>query len=538
MRKRVETVCLWGNDPLLQYDYVGKAQIIMNNQKIRTTYTISLVVLDAFLICVGFIVAYQLRLIIPWPELLQNPVPLSSYFGLMLIQVISIITVLFFYRQYYIPRAISRVDQFYYIFAAVSIGTLMSIAVSTFVFKSDDAIRDLPRTLIIYAWIITIILLMVGRVLHQSMRALLRRRYGIGQDRLLVVGTGDMAQIVVQRILWRPDLGYDLLGIVNGDDVSEISGIPVVGTPEDLPDLIEKYHIDEVIIAMPEKGHRETVRVISYCERGRVSIKTFPDIFQFVTTEATIDDLGGLPLLTVRDFALRGYRLIFKRWIDFLVATIGLIILSPLMLFVAILIKVESPGPVFFVQERMGLDGKPFMMLKFRSMRTDAEKHGPGWTMADDPRQTNIGRLLRQIEVDELPNLINVFLGEMSLVGPRPEQAHYVAQFRKIVPRYMDRHREKGGMTGWAQVNGLRGDTSIMERTKYDLWYSENWSVLLDIKIILRTIWQILDRRNGERLQSQTKPSEVIETHENVPEPVVTNGQQVSTRRSSVKSNN
>ncbi|MBE2221239.1 MAG: undecaprenyl-phosphate glucose phosphotransferase [Anaerolineae bacterium] len=510
----------------------------MNNQKIRTTYTISLVVLDAFLICVGFIVAYQLRLIIPWPELLQNPVPLSSYFGLMLIQVISIITVLFFYRQYYIPRAISRVDQFYYIFAAVSIGTLMSIAVSTFVFKSDDAIRDLPRTLIIYAWIITIILLMVGRVLHQSMRALLRRRYGIGQDRLLVVGTGDMAQIVVQRILWRPDLGYDLLGIVNGDDVSEISGIPVVGTPEDLPDLIEKYHIDEVIIAMPEKGHRETVRVISYCERGRVSIKTFPDIFQFVTTEATIDDLGGLPLLTVRDFALRGYRLIFKRWIDFLVATIGLIILSPLMLFVAILIKVESPGPVFFVQERMGLDGKPFMMLKFRSMRTDAEKHGPGWTMADDPRQTNIGRLLRQIEVDELPNLINVFLGEMSLVGPRPEQAHYVAQFRKIVPRYMDRHREKGGMTGWAQVNGLRGDTSIMERTKYDLWYSENWSVLLDIKIILRTIWQILDRRNGERLQSQTKPSEVIETHENVPEPVVTNGQQVSTRRSSVKSNN
>lgn len=510
----------------------------MNNQKIRTTYTISLVVLDAFLICVSFILAYQLRLVIPWPEPLSNPVPLSSYFGLMLVQVVSIIAVLFFYRQYYIPRAISRVDQFYYIFAAVSIGTLMSVAISTFIFKGDAVIQDYPRTLIIYAWILTIMLLMVGRVIHQMVRRFLRRRYGIGQDRLLVIGTGDMAQVVVQRILYRPDLGYDLLGIVNGDDLQEVYGVPVVGRPEDLPHLIEKYHIDEVIIAMPEKGHRETVRVISYCERGRVSIKTFPDIFQFVTTEASIDDLGGLPLLTVRDFALRGYRLIFKRWIDFLGAGIGLIVLSPLMLFVAILIKLESPGPAFFVQERMGLDGKPFMMLKFRSMRSDAEAHGPGWTMENDPRQTKIGSLLRQIEVDELPNLINVFLGEMSLVGPRPEQAHYVAQFRKIVPRYMDRHREKGGMTGWAQVNGLRGDTSIMERTKYDLWYSENWSVLLDLKIIVRTVWQIIDRRNGERLAAQVKPSEVIATHETKPKAVSANGESVSVSQSVSKSKN
>jgi exopolysaccharide biosynthesis polyprenyl glycosylphosphotransferase len=317
-----------------------------------------------------------------------------------------------------------------------------------------------------------------------------------------------------------------LIGIVNGDDVDELLDVPVLGRPEDLPDLIDNYHIDEVIIAMPEKGHRETVRVISYCERGRVSIKTFPDIFQFVTTEATIDDLGGLPLLTVRDFALRGYMLIFKRWIDFFGSAVGLIFLSPLMLLVAVLIKLESPGPVFFVQERMGLDGKPFLMLKFRSMRTDAEKDGPGWTMENDPRQTKIGRLLRQIEVDELPNLINVFLGEMSLVGPRPEQAHYVAQFRKIVPRYMDRHREKGGMTGWAQINGLRGDTSIVERTKYDLWYSENWSVLLDLKIILRTFWQIIDRNNGRRRPAETRPSEVIATHENGSLPVPANGQQ------------
>jgi FlaA1/EpsC-like NDP-sugar epimerase len=205
----------------------------------------------------------------------------------------------------------------------------MAVAVSTFIFKGDEVIRDYPRAMIIYAWVLTIVLLLFGRVFHQLMRSALRNNFGVGEDKLLVVGTGDMAQVVVQRILWSPQLGYKLIGIVNGDDKKDLLGVPVIGKPEDLPMLIDKHGIDEVIIAMPEKGHRETVRVISYCERGRVSIKTFPDIFQFVTSEATIDDLGGLPLLTVRDFALRGYMLIFKRWIDFTVAALGLVFLSP-----------------------------------------------------------------------------------------------------------------------------------------------------------------------------------------------------------------
>jgi exopolysaccharide biosynthesis polyprenyl glycosylphosphotransferase len=170
----------------------------------------------------------------------------------------------------------------------------------------------------------------------------------------------------------------------------------------------------------------------------------------------------------------------------------GLILFSPLMALTALAIKLESPGPVFFVQERMGLDGKPFLMIKFRSMRQDAERDGPGWTTDNDPRRTKLGALLRRLEMDEMPQFINVFLGEMSLVGPRPEQPYYVNVFQQSVPRYMERHREKSGMTGWAQVNGLRGDTSIVERTKYDLWYTENWSILLDIKILLRTFWQIL----------------------------------------------
>jgi Undecaprenyl-phosphate glucose phosphotransferase len=270
-----------------------------------------------------------------------------------------------------------------------------------------------------------------------------------------------------------------------------VLGVPVLGQPEELPELIDLHRIDEVIIAMPEQGHREVVRVMSYCERGRVSIKVFPDIFQFVASETDIDDLGGLPLLSIRNYAMRGYLLIFKRLMDLVGAVFGLVLFSPLMAFAALAIKLESPGPVFFIQERMGLDGKPFLMVKFRSMRQDAESQGPGWTTDDDPRRTKLGAFLRRIEMDEMPQFINVLLGEMSLVGPRPEQPYYVNLFQQSVPRYMERHREKAGMTGWAQVNGLRGDTSIVERTKYDLWYTENWSILLDLKIILRTLWQI-----------------------------------------------
>ncbi len=482
----------------------------MKTQKIRTIYTISLVILDTILIAAGFILAYKLRVVVDWPEPLATVYPLRSYAGLMVLQIIAIVSMLFFYRQYYIPRAASRVDQVYYIFAAVSIGTLFAVAASTFIFKSNDVILDYPRAMIIYAWVLIILLLILGRIGHQFARAKLRDR-GIGKDRLIIVGTGEMARLIVQRIQWSPQLGYELVGVVNGlDDEADLLGVPVMGTPEDLPELIDKYSIDEVIIAIPEKGHRETVRVMSYCERGRVSIKIFPDVFQYTTNRATIDDLGGLPLLSVRDYALRGYMLIFKRIIDLIGAGAGLVFLSPLMLLVAVGIKLESPGPVFFVQERMGLDGKPFRMIKFRSMRKDAEKHGPGWTTDNDPRQTRLGAFIRRIEIDELPNLINVLLGEMSLVGPRPEQKHYVEQFREKVPRYMERHQEKGGMTGWAQINGLRGDTSIDERTKYDLWYLENWSILLDIKILLRTAWQIVERTNVQKRATAVRPSEIL----------------------------
>ncbi|HHY55568.1 MAG TPA: exopolysaccharide biosynthesis polyprenyl glycosylphosphotransferase, partial [Chloroflexi bacterium] len=290
-------------------------------------------------------------------------------------------------------------------------------------------------------------------------------------------------------------LGYQVIGVVDagkGERALTNLDAPVLGSLVDVPQLIDRYAIDEVIIGLPESSHQDLVNIISLCEREKVGIRVFPDVFQIMASEVTIGDLGGLPLLTIRDVALQGWKLAVKRGMDIVLSGLGLIFLSPFMLLTALLIKLDSPGPVFYSQERMGLDAKPFKIIKFRSMRQDAETDGPGWTTPDDPRKTKLGAFMRRFNIDELPQLVNVFVGDMSLVGPRPERPVYVEQFRQIIPRYMDRHREKAGLTGWAQVNGLRGDTSIVERTKYDLWYIENWSIGLDITILIRTVLQTI----------------------------------------------
>jgi exopolysaccharide biosynthesis polyprenyl glycosylphosphotransferase len=215
----------------------------------------------------------------------------------------------------------------------------------------------------------------------------------------------------------------------------------------------------------------------------------YPDVFQIMASEVQISDLDGLPLLTMRDVALRGWRRTLKRIVDIVISVAALIVLAPLMLALAILVKLESSGSAFYVQERMGLDARPFPILKFRSMRRGAEAGtGAVWARRDDPRRTRLGHFMRRYNLDELPQLINVLLGHMSIVGPRPERPEFVAEFRRHIPRYMERHREKAGITGWAQVNGLRGDTSIEERTKYDLYYIENWSLLFDFKIMTKTV--------------------------------------------------
>ena len=467
-------------------------------QKLNLFLAVSLVALDGLMTALAFFLAYWLRLWINIPSPPVNIQPFPNYLGMMAIQVLTMLTVFFFSRLYHLKRGTSRLDEFSTIFTASSIGNIMSIAFASLLFKNSPLELDYSRGMVVYAWFLTIVLVFLGRVLHNAIRFSLRSR-GVAADKVLIVGTGEVGQIILHKIRNSPRLGYEVVGFIDGTPAQkEMMDVPILGDVDDIPSIIDAYEIDEVIIGLPEASHQEILTVISRCEREKVSIKVFPDVFQIMASEVSIGELGGLPLLTIRDIALRGWKLTLKRAVDLIGSAVGLVVLSPLMMLVSLLVKLDSPGPVFYAQERMGLDARPFWMLKFRSMWEDAEaKTGPVWATKDDPRRTKIGAFIRRFSIDELPQFINVLLGEMSLVGPRPERPVFVEQFRQSIPRYMDRHREKAGITGWAQVNGLRGDTSIAERTKYDLWYTENWSLLLDFKIILRTLIRVFADRNA-----------------------------------------
>jgi Undecaprenyl-phosphate glucose phosphotransferase len=270
---------------------------------------------------------------------------------------------------------------------------------------------------------------------------------------------------------------------------SRARGTPVVGRTAELGSLVDELEIDEVLIAMPDATRQQLLSLVSQCNREGLAIKVFPDVFQIMASEVQISDLDGMPLLTMRDVALRGWRRTLKRVVDIVISVSMLVLLSPLLLVIAVLVKLESRGPAFYVQERMGMDARSFPIIKFRSMSHGAEDEtGAVWARRDDPRRTRLGNFIRAYNLDELPQLINVLLGQMSIVGPRPERPEFVAEFERQIPRYMERHRERAGITGWAQINGLRGDTSIEERTKYDLYYIENWSLLFDFKIMARTM--------------------------------------------------
>jgi Undecaprenyl-phosphate glucose phosphotransferase len=453
----------------------------------RILFVVSLVLTDAAMSLLAFFIAYLIRL---WAR--GSEIGRSDYLLLAGIQLVNTLVVFFFFKFYHRRHAALLMDEVYRLFGAVSVATLLTIAFVSFVFRDTLQIQ---RLMLLLAWAIGIITLTLGRIAHGRVQRVLQRR-GIGAERVLIIGTGEVGRMIVQKIQHTPGLGYRVAGFVEASSAvdtppgAQVMGLPVFGTVENLPKIIEGHGIDEVIIGLPEATHQELVGIVSQCEREKVSIRVFPDVFQIMASEVTISDLGGLPLLTIRDVALRGWKLTLKRIVDMAFSGIFLLVASPFMMLTALLIKIDSPGPVFFAQERMGLDAKPFKMLKFRSMRADAERNGPGWTTKDDPRRTRVGTFIRKTSMDELPQFINVLMGDMSVVGPRPEQPAYVEQFRSSIPRYMERHREKAGVTGWAQVNGLRGDTSIAERTKYDLWYTENWSLWLDFKIILRTAFR------------------------------------------------
>ena len=454
--------------------------------------------LDIALLAAAFLLAHRLDKSLPSTGLIP---PSGRIFIIMLI-VLEVTALVSFNVAglYTLKRGVSRVDEFAKLCSSLSVGVVLALAANSFLLGSRFVYS---RQLLLSGWALAIGFIACGRLLYSGLIGMLRR-HGVTAERAIIVGTGSPARTVLETVRRSPHLGYQVVGFIADDldhaaDEKEALGLPILGTTDCLPVILRKERVDEVLIALAGASQARLVNLVDRCADDPVSITVYPDTFQLITNnELSIGDLGGLPMVQVRTIALRGWNRALKRTLDIAVALGVLISLSPLLLLLALLVKISSPGPVFLVQERVGRDGRPFWCIKFRTMRQDAEAEtGPVWTAPDDPRRTRLGAFMRRFSLDEFPQFINVLLGEMSVVGPRPERPVFVDQFTQSIPRYARRHREKAGITGWAQVNGLRGNTSIEERTRYDLYYVENWSLFFDVKIIAKTVILIFRDRNA-----------------------------------------
>jgi exopolysaccharide biosynthesis polyprenyl glycosylphosphotransferase len=303
---------------------------------------------------------------------------------------------------------------------------------------------------------------------------------------------------VTQKILDHRELGFEVVGFLDDKKPSgDVLGRPILGTVKDLQEVLEAHPVEQVLIALPLEAKRKTMQILDLLAKEVVEVRLVPDVLEYTALTATLEDLDGTPLINLSRTPLEGWNIFAKRVIDIALSAPLFIVLSPILAAIAIAIWLEDRGRVFYRQERMGIDGRSFHILKFRSMRHDAEAStGPIWAIRNDPRRTRVGAFLRRTSLDELPQLWNVLRGDMSLVGPRPERPAFVKEFKHKVPQYMQRHRVKSGITGWAQVHGWRGNTSIRKRIQYDIYYIENWSLRLDFKILWMTL------RHGMRLNA------------------------------------
>jgi len=296
----------------------------------------------------------------------------------------------------------------------------------------------------------------------------------------------------------RDQLGFRIAGYLRNGEDAKLDPLPCLGTIDDAARVVTEHQIDHVFVALPHASSEAMTALLDRLVRVCLSIHVVPDLLQFMVLRSRVEDIDGLPTINLSETPLEGWSRFAKRGIDLVIATVALIVFSPVMLAVAIAIWLEDRGPIFYRQVRMGLDGKPFEIVKFRSMRVGAENEtGAKWAERDDPRRTKVGRLIRAWSIDEFPQLFNVLLGDMSVVGPRPERPQFVEQFRAEFPQYMLRHKVRAGMTGWAQVHGWRGNTSIRMRIEHDLYYIENWSLMLDMKILFMTLIHGLRHENA-----------------------------------------
>jgi Undecaprenyl-phosphate glucose phosphotransferase len=349
---------------------------------------------------------------------------------------------------------------------------------------------EYSRVVLVCFFLLNVLLLGVTRVLAREVLRFVRRR-GWNLRYVLVVGAGRLGQHLTRSLRQNAWTGLKVVGYVDfrPERVGKVyRGVPVLGLVEQLREHMEEHHVDQVFVALPFRHQDQLPRVLELLADRHADVRIVPDLYGFGALNRSVTEFAGLGIINLRESPLYGWNRLAKRILDIVFSLVMLTLISPLLLLIGGAIRLTSPGPIFYRQERMGLDGRTFDMLKFRTMKLDAEAEtGAVWASSDDPRRTRLGTFLRKTSLDELPQFINVLRGDMSVVGPRPERPVFIEEFRRTVPRYMLRHKVKAGITGWAQINGWRGNTSLRKRIQYDLYYIEHWSILLDLKIILLT---------------------------------------------------
>ncbi len=462
---------------------------------------IGLLALDAIMAFLGFAIAYWMRYVLQVggvvPE--DNYQPFSSFLWIGL-TLVAILLVLFETRSLYdLPRGLSPLE----VLTRVSGSATLAIAALIVVLYARQVYYT--RLLYAYAWATMIVSVTVGRALLRWLLHWLWRQ-GIGAERVLVVGAGPLGEQVMRALRQQPQLGYFLVGYLAEEPPPEVAPAPgaagegpepprYLGRPADLPLLLEPCHIDEVIIALPSDAHQTSLEVVNQCQSSGVSFRIAPDLYEMSFDRVDIAQLGEMPLIGLKDVAIRGWNLVIKRALDIVLSVAALVLGAPLHLLIALAIKLDSRGPIFFTQKRIGRKGRPFTVFKFRTMheRAEVEKDrltalneasGPLFKIRDDPRVTRVGRLLRRASLDELPQIINILLGEMSWVGPRPGTPDEVARY---LPWQRKRLEVLPGLTGLWQASG-RSDLSFEQMIRLDIYYIENWSLWLDLVILLRTI--------------------------------------------------
>lgn len=344
---------------------------------------------------------------------------------------------------------------------------------------------------------LTVTLILTARRASWSTIRYLRSR-GFNQTHCIIVGTGRVARKTARALRQASWMGIKNIGFIEDRPSRWAGDLDILGVTTQLPELIGKYRVSHVFISLPMNRYHEARKVYDILSQTFVEVRLVADVPELASLSLTTTNLDGLPVIGLRESPHFGLNVVVKRAMDIVLSVTALVVLSPMLGLLAILVKLTSPGPIFYRQERCGLNGQPFQMLKFRSMRIDAEqKTGAVWAVKDDPRRTAFGTFLRKTSLDELPQLFNVLRGEMSLVGPRPERPVFISKFSKTIPNYMARHAVKAGITGWAQVNGWRGNTSLRKRIQFDLYYITHWTPWLDLRIMWLTVWHGLVNRNA-----------------------------------------